>query len=559
MKLSDFTGTSTLIKFFLRRDRFLLPIWVLLPLLLAVATASSALAYQNLQEFITELTANPMITSILGPFMSLTVAGVVVWRGTGQTVLIVGIASLLSVIRHTRAEEETGRSEMIRAYVTGRFSALTAAMILTCLANLFAGLLLALGLIGMGQPISGAFIHGFTIAFAGIFFAGIGALCAQLRVNTGSAKGMAFMVIGVGILLLILNNGGGGYTGLAWIAPMAWHRLTQPFAGNHGWVFIYFLALSAIPTLLAYYLSTRRDLGAGILAERSGPEKAAPGLKNCFALAWRLHRGAAIGWFAGIVAFGAAIGGIVQSVSDTEGIGDLLGNLGGLNWMAQVGNRDAFMGIMVYILSIAISLYAITAILRLQKEENDNRAEVLLAGPISRIRWMGSHIVITLLTTFGLLLALGLSAGTVYGLTVNNIGGILPHVLGMCLSKVPVVWIMAGLATLLYSFLPRISAALCWGLWALFAIIEFAWEGHIVSWSIMQLTPFAYAHYTIPIASLPVMPLIMLCILTALFVGGRVVENQLPQHWCKIIRVSVCGVDLLPEKVVHLKRGKMIN
>lgn len=517
---NDFTGTRTLLRFFLRRDRFLLPFWVLSPLLLAVSTASSALAYQNLQEFITEITANPIITTVLGPFLSQTVAGVVVWRGTGQIVLIVGIASLLSAIRHTRTEEETGRSEMIRAYVTGRFSALTAAMILTCSANLIAGLFLALGLIGMGQPISGAFIFGFTIAFAGIFFAGIGALCAQLRVSAGSARGMAFTVVGIGILLLLLNNSGGGYTGWAWIAPMAWHRLTQPFTGNYGWVFIYFLALTAIPILLSYYLSTRRDLGAGILAERSGPEKAAPGLKNCFSLAWRLHRGAAIGWLASIVIFGAAIGGIIQSVSDTEGIGDLLGNLGSFGWMAEVGNRDAFMGIMIYILSFAISLYAITSILRLQKEETDNRAEVLLAAPISRVRWMGSHIVVSMLTTCGLLLALGLSAGIVYGFTVNDMDGTLPIVLGMCLSKIPVIWTMSGLTALLFSFFPRVSDTLCWGFWALFAIIEFAWEGQVVGWSIMQLTPYAYAHYTIPIASLPVMPLILLCVLTALFIGA---------------------------------------
>lgn len=83
-------------------------------------------------------------------------------------------------------------------------------MLLTCSANLFAGLLLALGLIGMGLPIPGAFIFGFTIAFAGIFFTGIGALCAQLRVNAGNAKGMAFIGIGAGLLLLILNNGGVG-------------------------------------------------------------------------------------------------------------------------------------------------------------------------------------------------------------------------------------------------------------------------------------------------------------------------------------------------------------
>ncbi len=517
MKRDNFAGTGTLFRLFLRRDRFLLPIWVFLPVLLAMSTAASAMAYQNLQEFITELTSNPLISSILGPIMSSTVAGVVVWRTTGQTVLILGIASLLTVVRHTRTEEETGRSELIRAYVTGRHAALTASLLLTCTANLVAGFLVALGLMGVGQPTGGAFLFGLTIAAAGIFFSGVGALSAQLRENAGSAKGIGFAAIGAGIMLLILNNGSGGYTGWAWIAPMAWHRLTQPFAGNHGWVLIYFIVLSAIPTAAAYRLSTGRDLSAGILPERPGPAQAAPGLRSPLALAWRLQKGSIIGWSAGIIAFGAAIGAIVQSISETQGIGDLLGSLGGLDWMQRVGNRDAFMGIMIYILALAVALYAMTAVLRLYKEETESKAEMVLAKPVSRTRWMTSHLIMAIVSSGALMLALGLAAGSIYAFTAGDVGTILPQVLMMCLSKIPAIWIMAGIAALLYGLLPGIVNGVSWGFWAVFALVEFAWEGKIVNWSVMQISPFAYAHYTIPIAELSAPALLgQLCLVAVL-------------------------------------------
>lgn len=517
MEKNDFAGTGTLFRLFLRRDRILLPIWVFLPALLAMSTASSAMAYQNLQEFISELTSNPLISSILGPIMSSNVAGVVVWRTTGQIVLILGIASLLTVIRHTRTEEETGRSELIRAYVTGRHAALTASLILTCTANLIAGFLVAFGLMGAGQPAGGAILFGLTIAAAGIFFSGVGALSAQLRENAGSAKGIGFVAIGVGILLLILNNGNGGYTGWSWIAPMAWHRLTLPFAGNHGWVLFYFVFLSAIPTAAAYYLSTRRDLSAGILPERPGPAQASPGLRSSLALAWQLHKGAVIGWSAGITAFGAAIGAIVQSVSETQGIGDLLGSLGGLDWMERVGNRNAFMGIMIYILALAVALYTMTAVLRLYKEETESKAEMVLAKPVSRARWMASHLIMAFVSSGALMLALGLAAGSIYGFTTGDVGSILTHVLIMCLSKIPAIWIMAGITALLYGLLPEIVNGVSWGFWAVFALIEFAWEGQIVDWSVMQMSPFAYAHYTIPITELSAPALLgQLCLVAAL-------------------------------------------
>ncbi len=519
MKRDDFIGTGTLFRLFLRRDRFLLPIWIFLPVLLAISTAASAMGYQNIQDFMAEITANPMISSILGPLMSPDIAGVVVWRGTGQMVLILGIASLLTVIRHTRTEEETGRSELIRAYVTGRHATLSSALLLTCASNLVAGLLVAIGLIGVGQPAGGAFLFGLTLAAAGFFFAGIGALCAQLRESAGSAKGAALAVVGVGILFLILNNGGGGYTGWSWIAPMAWHRLTRPFVDNHGWVLLYCMVLSAIPAVAAYALSIRRDLGAGILPEQPGPAGAVPGLRSPLALAWRLHKGTMIGWLAGMTAFGAGIGSIAPSISETEGVEDLLGGLGGMNWMEQIGNRDAFMGIMIYILALVVAIYAMTVVLRLYKEETEGKAEMVLAKPVSRARWMASHLVMAFISTGVIMLALGLAAGLVYGLTAGDVGAILPRVLMMCLSKIPAIWIMVGIPALLYGLLPGIVNGASWAVWAAFAVIELAWETQVVGWSVMQWSPFAYSHYTIPISELSALTSLGLLFLTAVLTG----------------------------------------
>jgi len=45
------------------------------------------------------------------------------------------------------------------------------------------------------------------------------------------------------------------------------------------------------------------------------------------------------------------------------------------------------------------------------------------------------------------------------------------------------------------------------------------WEVGIVGWSALQLTPFAYAHYSIPIHELSIMPLILLTFIAAALSG----------------------------------------
>ena len=194
MKTSDFVGTQTLFRLFLRRDRFVLSIWVFLPviLVLGVVVTFNAMASQGMQNVLIEFDQDLLISALLGPVMSFDLAGAIVWRGTSQLALTLGIGSLLTVIRHTRTDEETGRSELIRAYVVGRYANLTAALLLSGMGNLAAGGLIALSAIALGGAIGGSLLLGATMAVVGCFFAGLGALGVQLSEHGGTARGLGF-------------------------------------------------------------------------------------------------------------------------------------------------------------------------------------------------------------------------------------------------------------------------------------------------------------------------------------------------------------------------------
>lgn len=80
---------------------------------------------------------------------------------------MVGLASLLTVIRHTRTEEEAGRRELLGATVVGRHAGLTAALIATVGANVVMGVLLAALMIGQQLSTAGSVAMGLEFAAAG--------------------------------------------------------------------------------------------------------------------------------------------------------------------------------------------------------------------------------------------------------------------------------------------------------------------------------------------------------------------------------------------------------
>ena len=494
--MDSLAGTRGLVRLILRRDRFLLPLWIvlfaLLPVQYAVATDQLFPTVAARQEYLDSIVANPALLGLLGPVFNASLGALVTWR-IGALLAIVGLVSLLTVIRHTRTEEEAGRRELLGATVVGRHAPLAAALGVTIGANLLLGALLAAGMTGLDLPGTGSVALGLSMAAAGCMFAAVGAVAAQLTQSAGGARGVAIGALGGAFLLRAAGDSGGPDSRLgwlSWLSPLGWVQQARPYAGERWWVYGLALGLVVALAAVAFALLSRRDIGAGILPARLGPATASPMLRSPLALAWRLHRGMLVGWTTGFAVAGAVIGSVAQTTTDMAAdnaqLRDILEQLGG-----QTALADAYLAGTMGFLALAAAGYAVQATLRLRTEEEGLRAEPVLAAAVGRLRWAASHLAFGLLGPAVALVAFGLAAGLAYGLTTADVAGQLPRVLAGALVQLPAVWVLSGIAAALFGLLPRLAAA-SWAALAVFALLVLLGPLMELRQWMLDLSPFTH-------------------------------------------------------------------
>ena len=133
-KASTLTGTRALAKLAGRRDRIMLVAWIYV---LTALVAGTAYSFRKLfptpagrAEFALSAGHNPALLSLYGPLYGNSIGSLTAWRYGGFAALGAGLMSIFIVIRHTRADEETGRLELIGSAVVGRNASLTAALLI---------------------------------------------------------------------------------------------------------------------------------------------------------------------------------------------------------------------------------------------------------------------------------------------------------------------------------------------------------------------------------------------------------------------------------------------
>ncbi|MFZ1374479.1 MAG: hypothetical protein WAS01_11840, partial [Nostocoides sp.] len=142
----ELTGTTTMLRRTIRADRWYWGTWVALLSLLPPITAA---AYRETisddaagAEIAAGLAANSTMRAMLGPpYDLLQVGGFTMWRVGGFVALLAATMAALGVIRATRAEEEPGRLELVRAGAVGRHAPLWAALLLAWAACAALGLI----------------------------------------------------------------------------------------------------------------------------------------------------------------------------------------------------------------------------------------------------------------------------------------------------------------------------------------------------------------------------------------------------------------------------------
>ena len=489
-----FAGTGSLIRLALRRDRIRLAIWILLLAVLPVITAASfAELYPEAaarEQIAATLGSSPAIGVLLGPLYSSSIGGLTAWRLAVPASLLIALMTSFTVVRHTRAEEEAGRSDLLGANVVGRRAPLTAALVVAVGASVVAAAVAAGGLVAADLPVSGALAFGAAMAAAGVVFAAVAAVAAQLWQGSSAARGAAVGVLGISFMLRAAGDSTSGVEWLSWISPLGWSQRLRAFGDERWWVLAIPLVVGLILVATAFVLSTRRDLGSGILATKPGPEAAAASLRSPLALAWRLHRGALIGWIIGFVGLGTVMGTSATTFADlfaeSPELARLVEQLGG-----EEGLADAYISAMLGVFAIVASAYGIQAALRLRTEETAGRASPLLATAVPRWRWEGSHLVFALLGPVLLLLVGGLAIGVAYGISIDDIGGTVVDTLGGALVQLPAVWVLSGLAAALFGVAPRFTL-LAWG--ALVVVFLLGQLGPILQldqW-VLDISPFTH-------------------------------------------------------------------
>lgn len=453
------TGFGALLRLIARRERIRVPVWILA---IAGLQSAGAAAYPGLypdeadrQAQALIIGSNPAMKAMTGPGHGLddyTFGAMMTNEYLGIAVIFAALMSVFLVVRHTRAEEEEGRAELVRANVTGSEAALSAALVAAVIANLALGAAVAVGMAALGiETIDwpGSILFGAAFSAVGIVFAAIAAVTSQVTQFSRAASGMAGALIGVAYLLRAIGDV--MENGLSWLSPIGWAQATAAYVDNNWWPILLSLVVAAALAALAFRLAARRDVGAGLRPERRGVAEGSALLGTPVGLAWRLQRATVMWWAIGMFVFGASYGSAIDVIEDYAGnevVADLIENLGGATL------TESYLAMIMGILAIAVSIFAVTSALRPRREETSGRAEAVLATGISRTEWYASHLVISIVGSAGILLATGLGLGlAAMGTSAGS--SILGQVIPAMLSYAPAVWVVVGVALVLVGWAPR--------------------------------------------------------------------------------------------------------
>lgn len=489
--MSTLSGTPALVRLALRRDRLRLGVWVLV--LLAVTWSSAdamgtAFPTQRaVDAYAASVAGSPAVIAMSGPPVALdTLAGIVLNKVSPTCYVAMALVAVLTVVRHTRAEEELGRTELLRAVVVGRHAGSLAALLVAVLVSVVVGAGTAVAVHAADVPGRSSWLFGMSVTALGVVFAAVALVCAQVFAHARAALGAALGVLGVSYV--VRAAGDVRENGLVWLSPVGWVQATHPLGAERWWPLLVPLAAAGLLAGAALAMADRRDVGAGLVAQRPGSSSGSRWLAGPVGLTWRLQRGALLGWAGGLLALALAVGSLSREVAQMARDNPTLSSY--LAASGRASPTDSYFATMLLILALLAAAFAVSSALRLHSEETAGRLEVLLATGLSRTRWVLGSLTVTLAGTVVLLVVSGLGVGISYGLVASDAGQPL-RMAGLMLVYAPAALSVAAVGVLLVGWAPR-AAVVAWAL--LGGCFLLGWLGgllHPPRW-LASLSPFRH-------------------------------------------------------------------
>ncbi|WP_375001951.1 ABC transporter permease [Aeromicrobium sp. CTD01-1L150] len=518
--MSTSTGAGALLRLAARRDRIKLPVWIgSIAGLAWYFTAALQIAYPSRSDLQTVVSFldGPAGTIMSGPGYGMDDPS---YPSTFAAVyglyILLGAAfmNVLLVIRHTRAEEESGRTELVRAAVAGRHSALASVGILALVANLALGALTALAL-STQFPAGGSWLFGASVAAVGLAFAGITAVAVQVTEHARTAAGLASALIGLAMILRgvgdVLQDQG---SVVSWLSPFAWAQQTRVFVEPRAWPLLLCVGVAIAGVVAGTVLQSRRDVGAGLVAARRGPSEAGPRLSSAWALALRLERGAIVGWACALLVAGLLYGSLADAVQSSfdDLPDDIVAVMGGDAHQLL----DGFMSVMVFFNVSLAGAYAIAAVHRLTSEELAGRTEAVLSTATGRATWMGAGLAAAAIGATAVVLASALGISAAAALTIGD-AGTFTDLFTAHLAYLPALGVVIGLAALGFGIRPRLANA-AWVVLVFAMFIGYLGPLFDPPRAILWLSPFEHVA-RLPLDDLALWPLVGLALVAAGLIG----------------------------------------
>lgn len=435
---------------------------------------------------------------------------------------LVGIALVAST---TRGEEESGRLEMLLARRIDRRAPVAAALtlILGTMSVTVVGFVLSL--LAAGIDLDDAVLYSLALASVTLVFAAVAAVSAQVVMHGRGVYALGFGVVGLSYLL----RGVGDVTDTfwVWLSPLGWLEKTAPFAEHQRWwVLLIPAAVTAVLAGVAVVLAGRRDLGAALHRPGPGPAVASGRLRNPAGLAVHAQRASFAGWAVGSVVLAAVLGALAQEMVDA-----VLGNpsLGRALGVTQDDAADGFLAVTQLYLAILACGYVVQSLGSMLHEERAGRLEPILAGAVSRRRWLAGQVAVSVGGLVVLVVLSALALGVTTALSTGQ-SGYLGSVLGAGVAYLPAELLLGGVAAALYGCTPR-AYTLAWIGFGAFAAIGLLGPGLQLPQWMLDLSPLTHIGNP-PIGDVETTSVVVLTVLAfvvgaAAFVGFR--ARRIPQ------------------------------
>lgn len=516
--MSAFAGTGRLFRLALRRSRVLIGVWLAVFVVMAAGSASATVdLYPTLADRVAAaetINRSQAVVAFYGRIYDPTSIGAIsMIKMGGLGAVFVAMLAVVLVVRHTRADEEAGRTELVRGAATSRPAPLAAALLVVLVTNGALALLTALALAATGLPLAGSVAFGLAWAGVGLAFGAIAAVAVQLTVSARGATSLSAAVLAVVYVVRAVGDAAdaSGPRWLSWLSPIGWGQQFRPFAGNRWWVLLITIGFTVVVSGLALVVADRRDLGTGVLPVRAGRPEGAPSLAGPVALAWRLDRGALVGWSIGFAMLGGILGNMAGSVGDfvtSSSAQDFITRLGGEKALV-----DAYLSLCLGMGGLVAAAFGVSMVSRLRTEEAAGRAEPVLATSVGRLRWARGQLLVAVGGTTLLMVLVGLSAGLARAASGGEAADV-GRLLAASLVRLPAVWVPLAVTVTAFGLVPRMTAAVGWATLAGFVLLGELGPLLKLSHWVLDLSPFTHVPQ-LPGVALTVTPLAVLCLLVA--------------------------------------------